>query len=174
MIRIVCGTNRHGSMTSKVASLYHQLATELQIPSELKGIEALPEASLGDFIYRKDPNPWREFSEALFSDCERILIVAPEYNGSIPGILKLLIDCCDPGIFVGKKIALAGVGSGRGGNLLGMDDLTNMMHYLKAEVYSNKLPISRIRQLLDAEGRIQDMDTLQSIRNQLVGFSTFG
>lgn len=173
MINIISATNREGSATEMVSRVYNKIAQTHSIPTQLFTLTNLPEIPLGDFIYRKGENPWRSYSEQLFNSNNRIVIVAPEYNGSIPGILKLIIDCCDPQIFAGKKFALLGVASGRAGNLRGMDDLSNMLHYLKATVYWNKLPISQIRQLVDENRVLNHPDTLVSMEKHLLGFVSF-
>lgn len=173
MINIISATNREGSATEMVSRIYEGIAQSHSIPTQLFTLTNLPQVPLGDFIYRKGDNPWRTYAEQLFSNNDRVVIVAPEYNGSIPGILKLLIDCCDPQIFAGKKVALLGVASGRAGNLRGMDDLSNMLHYLKATVYWNKLPVSQIRQLVDENRVLNHPDTLLSMEKHLLGFLAF-
>jgi len=173
MFNLISATNREGSATELVSLIYSQIATKHSVPHSQYSLTQIPQEPLGDFIYRKGDNPWRRFSEGLFTGNDRIVIVAPEYNGSIPGILKLVIDCCDPQIFAGKKIALVGVASGRAGNLRGMDDLSNMLHYLKAHVYWHKLPISQIRQLIDEERQLKHTDTLASLEKHLLGFMAF-
>lgn len=79
---------------------------------------------------------------------KNIIIVMPEYNGSFPGILKLKIDSFDPNIWAGKNIMMSGVSSGRAGNLRGMDHLTGILHYLRANIFHLKLPISNINSLI--------------------------
>jgi chromate reductase len=61
-------------------------------------------------------------------------------------------------------VALLGVASGRAGNLRGMDHLTGILNYLGAIVMPDKLPISRIGELLDAEGQLNDELTLATMR----------
>jgi chromate reductase, NAD(P)H dehydrogenase (quinone) len=47
------------------------------------------------------------------------------------------------------------------------------LNYLKINVYHNKLPISRVDTLLDAEGVLIDNDTKKVIDQQLEGFLKF-
>ena len=72
-----------------------------------------------------------------------------------------------------NKACLVGVSTGRAGNLRGMDDLTNILNYLKINVYHNKLPISRVDTLLDAKGNLTDTETQKVIDIQLEGFLKF-
>ena len=86
--------------------------------------------------------------QQYIAGAEKILIVMPEYNGSFPGILKLFIDAMPHALLSGKKTALCGVATGRGGNLRGMDHLTGILHYLNADVMPFKLPLSAIMQYI--------------------------
>jgi NAD(P)H-dependent FMN reductase len=87
---------------------------------------------------------------------QKFVFIAPEYNGSFPGILKVFLDAIPPEMNRGKKSALIGVSSGRAGNLRGMDHLTGILNYLGMHVHPNKLPISSVLSLMDAEGNFRD------------------
>jgi NAD(P)H-dependent FMN reductase len=170
---IISGTNRLNSMSRQVAETYAKLMDELNYPNQLKYLENVPEEAVLDAIYRKGDNKMRTFSHAIFNESDRLVIVVPEYNASMPGILKLVIDSCDPSIFKGKKIALIGISSGRAGNIRGLDHLMIVFNYLQSEVYSNKLPISQIYNLMDADKNLSDLNTIQLLKNHIVGFGNF-
>ncbi len=113
------------------------------------------------------------FSAKIF-EADAVIIVSPEYNGSYPGMFKGFIDASDvKKCFQNKKACLVGVAEGRAGNLRGMEHLTNILNYLKINVYHNKLPISRVDTLMDAQGNLTDADTLKVIDWQLEGFLKF-
>jgi len=170
MLTILSATNRSNSQTARFSEQYTHFANEEGILFSFEQLTDFPNASIGDFIYRKGDNPFRTYAHQIFNTHPKILIVVPEYNASIPGILKLVIDCADPEIFKHKRIALTGIASGRGGNIRGLNHLTEIFHYLKAEVYSNKLPISMIRSLLDENMNIRDENTLKAMQQQLHSF----
>ena len=67
-------------------------------------------------------------------------------------------------------MALAGVSSGRQGNARGMDDLTNILNYLKINVVPVKPPLSQIFNLLSEDGDIVDdgMNDLISLQLDLL------
>ena len=85
----------------------------------------------------------------------------------------MFLDAVPPRIWTENKACLVGVSTGRAGNLRGMEHLTNILNYLKINVYHNKLPISRVDTLLDAQGNLMDTDTLKVIDIQLEGFLKF-
>jgi chromate reductase len=170
MLTILSATNRLNSQTQRITETYARMASDFGIDFSIETLCDFPGDAVGDFIYRKGDNVFRSFAHKLFDSNPKLLIVIPEYNAGIPGILKLVIDCADPAIFKGKRIALTGVASGRGGNIRGLNHLTEILHYLKAEVYSNKLPISLVRSLVDENMNLRDEHTLNAMKEQLHAF----
>jgi hypothetical protein len=51
--------------------------------------------------------------------------------------------------------------------------MTDILHYLKAEVYSQKLPISQIRNLIDDTYKINHLPTLEALKGHKSGFLEF-
>jgi chromate reductase len=170
---IISGTNRLNSMSRQVSEAYAKLMDELNYPNQIKYLENIPEEAVLDAIYRKGDNKMRTFAHSIFHESDRLVIVVPEYNASMPGILKLVIDSCDPSIFKGKKIALIGISSGRAGNIRGLDHVMTVFNYLQSEVYSNKLPISQIYNMVDSNKELVDENTLVALKNQIEGFRNF-
>jgi chromate reductase, NAD(P)H dehydrogenase (quinone) len=110
----------------------------------------------------------------VLAGTHKFIFVSPEYNGSIPGVLKSLFDNSDIArCWWGKKALLTGVSTGRAGNLRGMEHLTGILHYLKVVVHPNKLPISVVNVLLNLDGSIKDESTLKAIDQQLNEFIAF-
>ena len=164
MYLIISGTNRKGSYTLRIAELYQQLIKE-------KNIEA-PILSLVDLnVLEKNPSIIR-LEQELLIPAGKIIFISPEYNGSIPGVLKCLIDVTDRKVWQGKKALLTGISRGRAGNLRGMDHLTGILHYVRTVVHPNKLPISIVDTLFDQNG-MGHVGTLKAIDNQLDEFIAF-
>jgi NAD(P)H-dependent FMN reductase len=165
MYTVVSGTNRPGSHTLKVASYYYQWLEDHKIPASLLSLEGLNVlVRNSDFI---------EIEKKQLIPAEKFIFVCPEYNGSIPGVLKAMFDISDiKKDWPGKKALLTGVSTGRAGNLRGMDDLTGVLHYLRVVVHPNKLPISQIDKLLNGSNSL-DATTLSLIDQQLQEFVAF-
>jgi NAD(P)H-dependent FMN reductase len=163
---IISATNRPESNTLKVAEAYRKgllaKGIEAQLLS-LEGLNTLERTPELEMVEKKFLIPARKF-----------VFVVPEYNGSFPGVLKALMDNSDiRRAWWGKKALLAGVSTGRAGNLRGMEHLTGVLHYLKVSVHHDKLPISSVDQLLDKEGNLADPATLEVIDRQLDDFIAF-
>ncbi|HEY4154039.1 MAG TPA: NADPH-dependent FMN reductase [Puia sp.] len=165
MYLIISGTNRKGSYTLRIAELYRQLLKG-------KNIEA-PILSLVDLNVLERNSSILGLEQELLIPAEKIVFISPEYNGSIPGVLKCLIDVTDSRkVWGGKKALLTGISRGRAGNLRGMDHLTGILHYVSMVVHPNKLPISIVDTLFDQNG-MGHAETLRAINNQLDEFIAF-
>jgi chromate reductase, NAD(P)H dehydrogenase (quinone) len=164
MITIVAGTNRVGSNSKKVATQYQELLSNMGQESQVLALE--------DVEMFKRNEAFVEI-ENQFLRTEKIIFILPEYNGTFPGIVKLMIDNTDvKTVWPNKKIAMTGISSGRAGNLRGMDHLATAFMYLKSTIYHDRLPISGIEANM-TEGKITNEGTLKSIQNQLEGFLKF-
>ncbi|MBK7882670.1 MAG: NAD(P)H-dependent oxidoreductase [Chitinophagaceae bacterium] len=163
MITIISGTHRPGSNTQKVALIYQQLLKEKGKNTDILSLEGLN-------ILRRDAD-FEKIEQEILIPSKAFIIIAPEYNGSFPGTLKLLIDACKPPVvWHNKKVLLTGVSSGRAGNLRGMDHLTGIFNHIKITVHPNKLPLSGINNLLTETGTFKDEATLMAINQQLEEF----
>jgi chromate reductase len=87
-IAVVVGSLRRGSYNRKMARALIALAPE-SLACQLVEINELP-------LYNQDlddapPPPWSAFREQI-GTCAGVLFVTPEYNRSVPGVLKNAID----------------------------------------------------------------------------------
>lgn len=166
MISIICATNRPKNQTQKVVDLYKSLLEAQGEACQVLGMNQVP----ADFIVSESYGNRSEEFEGLVSQyliaAKAFVIIAPEYNGSYPGVFKAFLDANDPKIFAGKKIALVGVASGRAGNLRGIDHLAQVAHHLGMHVLPNLVPISKLHELLDAQGNFVDETTKQVLEQQ--------
>ena len=166
MITIISGTNRKDNITKKVALEYKRILEEKLFESTILALDEVE-------ITERD----KEFiileSEKLIP-AEKYIIISPEYNGSYPGILKLMIDNTDvPRVWWHKKVLLTGVSTGRAGNLRGMEHLTGCLLHMKMLVHPNRLPISLVDKLMNEENRFTDLRTLNAVNMQLDEFMNF-
>ncbi len=166
MITIISGTNRTGSRTLQVATHYYNLLQHLGQEVHLVSLVGY------DVLTRNEEV--KQLETELLIPSEKFIFVMPEYNGSFPGVLKALLDNSDiRKCWWHKKVSLVGVADGRGGNLRGIEHMTNILHYLKMNVHYNKLPLSRINEELDNEGRFLHERTLAAITEQVEGFVAY-
>ncbi len=172
MILIISGTNRLNSNTRRVCDQYAMLLSQKGESFRLLDLAELAAdcfaPSTEDYLH---PG-LRQVQEELIRPASKLIVITPEYNGSIPGVLKALIDFTENKAWRGKKACLVGLATGRAGNLRGMDHLTNILMHCQITVLPNKLPISRVGTLLDHEGQL-DQATLTAAGRQLDEFLAF-
>lgn len=167
MITIISCTNRPHSNTLKVALQYAQLMEKQGLSYKFLSFEDLPhDIAFAELFNRRSEN-FQQLLNEFIIPAQKFVFIAPEYNGSFPGILKVFLDAIHPDTNRGKKAALVGTAGGRAGNLRGMDHLTDVLHYLHIHVHPNKLPISGITGLLGADGRISDEYTLRMLEKHV-------
>ncbi len=179
MITVISGTNRTGAKTHIFAKKYAELLKE-HSDEDVRyfSLENLPQDFYHNAMYAEagQSKDLGKIQDEQLLAASKWVIFSPEYNGSYPGILKLFIDAISirnyKGTFVGKKVALLGVASGRAGNLRGMDHLTGIFNHVGATVFPNKLPISQIGGVLSEEAEINEA-TVEVLKGHITSFLAF-
>ena len=146
MITIISGTNRANSLTAKFAEQYRILLSQHETCLTFT-LADLPIDVLNLDVYEKGKKSQKiiELQEKYFLNAEKFVFIFPEYNGSFPGILKVLIDVLDPKLsFSGKKAGLIGLSTGRAGNLRGLDHMASVLNHMNTAVMPFLLPVSRV------------------------------
>jgi len=167
MITIISGSSRQDNNTRKVALEYQRLLKD-------QFNEAAVLYALDDISVVKRDEAFVLSEQSYLIPATKFIIIMPEYNGSYPGILKLMIDNTDvKKVWANKKVLLVGVSTGRAGNLRGMEHLTGSLLHMKMLVHPNRLPISLVDQLLDTDKKFHDEGTLKAIQAQLNEFILF-
>lgn len=173
MISIICTTDRTDSNSIKISQVYKSKLDEMGEISQIFDLGSVPAQLIQQSSYVENTPEFDKLSEKYIRGAERLIFITPEYNGSFPGYLKFFMDACDHKDFVGRKVALMGLASGRSGNVRGLDHLTGILHYLGAEVYSSKVYLSQIGHFMTTEGELDIPFAEAEIEAQLKGFVTF-
>lgn len=166
MITIISGSNRDDNNTKKVALEYRRILNEKNVPAQIFSLDEINSTLRNESFIKSEKD--------LLIPSERFIIIMPEYNGSYPGILKLMMDNTDiKKVWWYKKVLLTGVSTGRAGNLRGMEHLSGVLLHLRMQVHHNRLPISLVDKLMDDEDHFNDISTLNAINIQLDEFLKF-
>jgi len=109
-----------------------------------------------------------------------LLLVTPEYNNSIPGVLKNAIDWLSrpdadiPRVFGGKRVALIGASPGGFGTILSQNAWLPVLKTLGTDLWAGKkLLVSRARTVFDDSGNLTDPKVAEQLTAFLQGFVTF-
>jgi len=173
----ICGSLRRGSYNRIVMDALPELAPAGMVIAASPSIGALP-------LYNADiqnehgfPAEVTALAEAVRA-AQGVVIVTPEYNYSVPGVLKNALDWVSrvpnqP--FAGKPVALQSASGGILGGARAQYHMRQIMVFLDALVLNRpEVFVAAVRSKVDeASGKLTDEPTRDIIRQQLAGFATF-
>ena len=113
----------------------------------------------------------REF-KAKIKAADAVLIATPEYNYSIPGVLKNAIDCASrpygDNAFAYKPVAIMGASPGMIGTARAQYHLRQCFVFLSCFALNQpEVMVAFAREKIDKDGRVTDQKTREKIRELL-------
>ena len=154
-----------GSLRKESLNTVLLRALQLLAPSDMQ-IEIVEIGNLP--LYSQDtetafPKEARALKEKIEA-ADGIIMATPEYNRSIPGVLKNAIDWISrpygENSFVGKPILIAGVSLGKIGTAVAQSHLRQIMLHLNADVIGQpELYLGPAQEIFDADGNINNEST---------------
>ncbi|MES1180993.1 MAG: NAD(P)H-dependent oxidoreductase, partial [Verrucomicrobiota bacterium] len=151
MIVILSGTNRPGSNTRKVAAHVEAAYKSLGVETQLLDLAHLPAEIFSPSSYAEKPAAFKKFTDAILA-ADGVVIVTPEYNGSVPGILKYFIDMLPfPESFEQRPVCFVGLAAGIWGALRPVEQLQAIFGYRNAFIFPERVFMPGIGKLLDAD-----------------------
>lgn len=173
MITIISGTNRPDSNTRRVAGEMEAIYRELNAPVQMLDLAGLPAEIFASSSYAEKPASFSRFAQAVL-DSHGLVVVTPEYNGSMPGVLKYFIDMLKfPESFERRPVSFVGLAAGIWGALRAVEQLQQIFGYRNAFVFPERVFLPQIRGLLDERGKLKDAEVLGRLRKQASGFVEF-
>ena len=166
MITIISGTNRSNSNSLKVSVLCNDIVKGAGAESQIFSLEDLKKDFLFSEMYQEQSSEFKNQVTKYIHEADRIIFVVPEYHGSYPGVLKVFLDAISAADIMDKKTMLVGVASGHAGGLRPLGHLTEVLHHLRAEVFSRKPKLSYIDNLMASDNGF-DEKTMQSLQKQI-------
>jgi chromate reductase, NAD(P)H dehydrogenase (quinone) len=174
----------HNTRLLRAAALALPPGVELEL---YDGLAALPPY---DEDIDWDPAPAAvENLRARIAAADALLIATPEYNASIPGVLKNAIDWASrpfpDNALRGKPVAVIGASTGLFGAVWAQAELRKVLRHTGAEVLDAELPVGmadeaftptgeladpelglRLRDLIEALGNVREADERVEPRNR--------
>jgi chromate reductase len=174
MICIISGTNRKNSNSIIVARHYQALLNQNNAPNTILDLADLPADFIVSALY-ENTGKNEEFNrlQAVVNQADKIVFIVPEYNSSLPGVLKTFIDGLNyPSGLRDKKAALVGISSGMQGGIIAVSHLTDILNYLGTTVLALKPKLAFIEKHLQ-EDKITNplyLELLETQAQQMVNF----
>jgi chromate reductase len=137
--------------------LYDRLGELPPFDADLEGVE---------------PEPVRDL-RARIAGADAVLFVTPEYNGSIPGILKNAVDWASrprgEASLLNKTVAVAGASTGQYGALWAQQDLRRVLGIAGARVVCPELPVARAQDSCAESGAGPNTLVAERLRAHILG-----
>lgn len=173
MIVIISGTNRPGSNTRKVTTHVEALYKKLGVQTQLLDLAMLPPEIFAPTSYAEKPASFTKFTDSILA-ADGLVIVTPEYNGGMPGVLKYFIDMLPfPESFEQRPVCFIGLAMGLWGALRPVEQLQAIFGYRNALIYPERVFMPGIGKLLDATGQFTNPDLPTRLEKQAAGFVDF-
>ena len=125
------------------------------------------------------PAPVRALKEKIAA-ADGLLLVSPEYNHSIPGVLKNAIDWISrpaadiPRVFGGRPVGVIGATPGQGGTTLMQEAWLPVLRALGVvPFFSTKLMLANAGKVFDEQGRVQDPAVRAQVERYILDFVQF-
>src|SRR5438445_12163875 len=170
MLTMIVGTNRPNSNTRKVARHVEEIYRELKAPLNVLDLAELPPEIFNPSSYAEKPASFARFAEGVLASTG-LIVVTPEYNGSVPGVLKYFIDMLKfPESFEQRPVCFVGLSGGMWGALRPVEQLQMIFGYRNAFLYLERVFMPNIGDLLDPQGAFTDPDILKRLQQQAARF----
>jgi len=172
-VAAVVGSLRAGSFNRTLLAAAQELAPPgmriVEVP--IRDLPLFDE----DVERRGDPEAVVAFKEAL-DEADALLVISPEYNQSIPGVLKNAIDWASRRhhhrhVLAGKPAGIMGASSGRLATARMQVQLRAVLTHLGAVAMPKpEVMVANAPDLIDDEGRLTDARSREQIATFLVEF----
>ncbi len=174
----ISGSLRRGSYNSALLR-----AAQASMPD---GAELIEGSIAGIPLYNADdeaetgiPPAVRTLKQQL-AQADGLILFTPEYNNSIPGVMKNAIDwlsrpASDIGpLFGGRPVAVLGASMGGFGTVLAQEAWLPVLRTLGTRPwFEGRMLVSRAQTMFDEAGELNDPTTRDRLRAFLAGFSAF-
>lgn len=161
-IVIIVGSLRKDSYNMQLAkTMQERYSAKMNI--DIADIRSLPHYEQDE--ENNPPETVKKFKQSI-ANADGVIIITPEYNWSIPGVLKNAIDWASrvDKVFIGKPVMAAGVSIGMAGTLRAQLHLREILSGLQAQLLppsGNEILINFAAQKFDDQsGRLADEPTL--------------
>ena len=166
-ILAISGSLRNGSYNTGLLRAAQESAPDGVEVHLYEGLAHLPPYDQ-DVQDHEPPAAVRDLRERIAA-ADAVLIATPEYNRSIPGVLKNAIDWASrpfpDNALRGKPVAILGASTGSYGALWAQMELRKVVGIAGARVLEGELPVPRAHERFNEEGRLVD----DMLRDRLAG-----
>src|SRR4051812_41742256 len=164
----ISGSLRRDSHNTKLLRVAGELAEEHGAEFEVfDGLKAIPPYDEDDDV-GDGPEAVARLREAI-ADADAVLFATPEYNSSIPGVLKNAVDWASRPIATtplrNKPVAVIGASIGMFGSVWAQAELRKVLGATGARVTEVELAVGHAHEHLDSAGHLDDPAQEEALRD---------
>jgi chromate reductase, NAD(P)H dehydrogenase (quinone) len=172
------GSIRTGSFNT----LLLRAAVEVMPQGSTLAIDSIHDIPLydGDVEAERGLPPAVQALKERIVGAQGLLLVTPEYNNSVPGVLKNAIDWLSrpasdiTRVFGGRPVGVIGATPGRGGTSLAQAAWLPVLRTLGTQPYFGaRVLVSNAAQVFDAGGTLRDDTVRAQLEKYMRGFAEF-
>lgn len=174
----ISGSLRRGSFNSALLRAAVEVMPDGAV-LEIGSIHGIPLYD-GDVEREQGIPPAVQALKDAIAAADGLLFATPEYNNSIPGVMKNAIDWLTrpaadmPRVFGGKPVAVMGATPGGFGTVLAQNAWLPVLRTLGTRPwFGARLMVSRAATVFDANGALTDAATREQLRAFVAGFAQF-
>jgi len=166
----ISGSLRRDSYNTKLLRAAGELAEEHGAEFKVfDGLKAIPPYDQDDDI-GAGPAAVARLREAI-ADADAVLFATPEYNSSIPGVLKNAVDWASRPLATSplrnKPVAVVGASTGMFGAVWAQAELRKVLGATGARVTEVELALGHAHEHLDPTGRLADPAQEEALRDSV-------
>ena len=175
-VAVFVGSLRKDSFNRKMANALAGLAPDT-LKLAIVEIGQLPLYSQDDDVSGKVPAPWQAFRDRV-KPADAVLFVTPEYNRSVPGVLKNAIDVGSrpygQSVWDGKPGAVISVSPGAVGGFGANHHLRQMMVFLNVPMLQQpEAYVGGAASLFDDKGNLTNPGTREFLGKFMQAFAAW-
>lgn len=169
---IISGTDRLGSNSLKVAKYIQNIYKQLDEAVEIIDLQEIKGLLAAQSVYSAPTAELKVYLDKV-TQSDGLIVVCPEYNGSMPGILKYFIDHLKfPEAFEYRPVCFVGLGFMFGG-LRPVEHLQGVFGYRNAFIFPERVFITQPPSRISESGDITDEMVKKLLETQAKGFQKF-
>ena len=159
-ILVVAGSSRSGSLNAKLAELTAALIVKRGAIADVKSVEAFDCPSFNQNVEKESgiPSGAEQFKKSLLEN-DAFIIASPEYNGSMPGHLKNIIDWVSrfrPQPFNERHAMLMSASPSMAGGNRGLWSLRIPLEHLGTRVYPDMFSLAMAHQAFTSDNQLSN------------------
>ena len=165
-VAALAGSLRRGSYNKMLLNAAMELAPD-NMEFDVLSMEGIPQFD-HDVLDAGVPQPVTEFKQKIKA-ADALLISTPEYNHSIPGVLKNAIDWASRPLaeypFTGKPLGIMGASTGLAGSLRAQLHLRQIL-FVSNDMRTPELFVQLVHEKFDTSGRLKD----ETLKEHIIKF----